>query len=164
MACEGIVNTRGFCRGLWGFLVPCSSIPIRQKCQISGYLEGMPNIYTDSWFQKHSGEIAELNKLINATLDVIEHISKLEDLVVKHGEEDFPKLSEAALHYIPLYVYYASYRNCHSLHNSDLLPLDRDKSQSRRIQLMESIISDMVAKRDCLVSLPIKELVDRLIA
>ena len=24
-------NTRGFCYGLWGFLVPCSSFPIRQK-------------------------------------------------------------------------------------------------------------------------------------
>ena len=71
-----------------------------------GILKGMPNIYTDSRFQ-HGGEIAELNKLINATLDVIEHILKLEDLAVKHAEEDFPELSEAALHYIPLYVYYA---------------------------------------------------------
>ncbi|XP_050289813.1 proline-rich receptor-like protein kinase PERK1 [Quercus robur] len=66
----------------------------------------MPNIYTDSWFQ-HNGEIAELNKLINATLDVIEHILKLEDLAVKYVEEDFSELPEAALHYIPLYVYYA---------------------------------------------------------
>ena len=66
----------------------------------------MPNIYTDSWFQ-HSGEIVELNKLINATLDVIEHVLKLEDLAVKHAEEDFPELSEVVLHYIPLYVYYA---------------------------------------------------------
>ncbi|KAL0010156.1 hypothetical protein SO802_005264 [Lithocarpus litseifolius] len=72
-----------------------------------GILKGMPNIYTNSWFQKHSGEIAELNKLINATLDVIEHILKLEDLAVKHAEEDLPEFSEAALHYIPLNVYYA---------------------------------------------------------
>lgn len=71
-----------------------------------GILKGMPNIYKESWFQKHSGEIAELNKLINATLDFIGHILELEDLAVKHPEVDLPEPSEA-LHYIPLYVYYA---------------------------------------------------------
>ena len=40
---------------------------------------------------------------------------------------------------------------------------DRDKSQSKRIQLTEAVISDGVAKRDGLVILPTKELVDRLI-
>ena len=40
---------------------------------------------------------------------------------------------------------------------------DRDKSQSRRIQLIETVISDGVAKRDGLVVLPTKELADGLI-
>ena len=40
---------------------------------------------------------------------------------------------------------------------------DRDKSQSKRIQLTEAVISDGVVKRDGLVILPTKELVDRLI-
>ena len=40
---------------------------------------------------------------------------------------------------------------------------NKDKSQSRRIQLTEAIISDRVDKKDGLVILPTKELVDRLI-
>ena len=40
---------------------------------------------------------------------------------------------------------------------------DRDKSQSKRIQFTEAVISDGVVKRDGLVILPTKELVDRLI-
>ena len=40
---------------------------------------------------------------------------------------------------------------------------DRDKSQSIQIQLTEAIISDRVAKRDGLIILPTKELVDGLI-
>ena len=39
--------------------------------------------------------------------------------------------------------------------------VDRDKSQSRRIQLTEAVISDKVIKRDGLGTLPTKELVDR---
>ena len=41
---------------------------------------------------------------------------------------------------------------------------DRDKSQSRWIQLTEAVISDKVTKRDGLGTLPSKELVDRHIA
>ena len=40
---------------------------------------------------------------------------------------------------------------------------DRDKSQSIRIQLTKRVISDGVAKRNGLVILPSKKLVDRFI-
>lgn len=44
-----------------------------------------------------------------------------------------------------------------------IIEIDRDKSQSRQIQITEVVISDEVAKRDNLVILPTKELVDKLI-
>ena len=80
--------------------------PSEKSAKSVAILKGIPNINTDSWFHKHNGEITVLNTLINATLDVIEHIIKVEDLAVKYAEEELLELTNAQEN-TPLYVYYA---------------------------------------------------------